>query len=141
MLQSVVTDLRDAWRINRRAPVVTLSVTVAIALGIAATTAIFSVMEGVFLRPLPFPEPDQLVRFSTTVRNLGSVPEVNYLDAQDWRTASTRVSAIGLYEVEPGTVRMGDAPATPATLMLATEDVLPVLGVQAVGCRALLPDE
>jgi len=84
-------------------------------------------MEGVFLRPLPFPEPDQLVRFSTTVRNLGSVPEVNYLDAQDWRTASTRVSANGLYEVEPGTVRMGVAPATPATLMLATEDVLPVL--------------
>src|SRR4051812_25212029 len=141
MLQRVVTDLRDAWRINRRAPVVTVSVTLAIALGIAATTAIFSVMEGVFLRPLPLPEPDQLVRFSTTVRNLGSVPEVNYLDAQDWRTASTRFTAIALYDVEPGTVRIGDAPAIPVTVMVATEEVLSVLRVQPIVGRALLPDE
>ena len=57
MVRSVITDLRYGWRMTRRAPVVTLSVTVAIALGIAASTAIFSVMEGVFLRPLPFPAP------------------------------------------------------------------------------------
>ena len=63
----LLTDLRYAWRMSRRAPVVTISVTLAIALGIAASTAIFSVMEGVFLRPLPFPAPDRLVRFSTTV--------------------------------------------------------------------------
>jgi hypothetical protein len=69
----LITDLRYAWRMTRRAPVVTISVTLAIALGIAATTAIFSVMEGVFLRPLPFPAPDRLVRFSTTVENLGSL--------------------------------------------------------------------
>ena len=72
MLQSVITDLRYAWRMSRRAPVVTISVTLAIALGIAASTAIFSVMEGVFLRPLPFPAPDRLVRFSTTVANFGT---------------------------------------------------------------------
>src|SRR5205814_5639459 len=88
MLQSSVADLRYAWRVARRAPVVTISVTIAIALGIAATTAIFSVMESVFLRPLPFPAPDRLVRFSTTIRNFGTAPEVNYLDAQDWATAS-----------------------------------------------------
>ena len=87
----VLTDLRYAWRMSRRAPVVTISVTLAIALGIAASTAIFSVMEGVFLRPLPFPAPDRLVRFSTTVENIGRVPEVNYLDAQDWKAASTRL--------------------------------------------------
>ena len=106
MVQSLITDLRYAWRMSRRAPVVTISVTLAIALGIAASTAIFSVMEGVFLRPLPFPAPDRLVRFSTTVENLGRVPEVNYLDAQDWKAASTHLEAIGLYDVEPGTVRV-----------------------------------
>ena len=141
MVQSVVTDLRYAWRMSRRAPVVTTAVTLAIALGIAASTAIFSVMECVFLRPLPFPAPDRLVRFSTTVQNLGSVPEVNYLDAQDWKTASTRFEAIGLFDVEPGTVRVGDAPAVSATLMLATAEVLPVLGIRPLIGRALLPDE
>ena len=95
MVQSLITDLRYGWRMSRRAPIVTISVTLAIALGIAASTAIFSVMEGVFLRPLPFPAPERLVRFSTTVGNLGSAPEVNYLDAQDWKAASTRFDAIG----------------------------------------------
>jgi hypothetical protein len=57
MLQNLGNDLRYGWRMCRRAPVVTLSVMLAIAMGIAATTAIFSVMEGVFLRPLPFPRP------------------------------------------------------------------------------------
>ena len=93
---------------SRRAPVVTISVTLAIALGIAASTAIFSVMEGVFLRPLPFPAPDRLVRFSTTIENFGRAPEVNYLDAQDWIATSTRLETIGIYDVGPGTVRLAD---------------------------------
>jgi len=142
MLQSVIADLRYAWRMSRRAPVVTVSVALAIALGIAASTAIFSVMEGVFLRPLPFPAPDRLVRFSTTVENLGRVPEVNYLDAQDWQAASTRLEAIGLYDVEPGTVRLGDdAPPFSATVMFATAKVIPVLGIQPRIGRVLVPDE
>ena len=142
MLQSLFTDLRYAWRVSRRAPVVTISVTLAIALGIAATTAIFSVMESVFLRPLPFPAPDRLVRFSTTVRDLGTAPEVNYLDAQDWQAASARLHGIGLYDIEPGTVRVGDAaPAFSITVMLVTAQVIPVLGMQPSIGRALLPEE
>jgi len=142
MLQGLVTDLQYAGRMSRRAPVVTISVTLVIALGIAASTAIFSVMDGVFLRPLPFPSADRLVRFSTTVANLGSVPEVNYLDARDWQAASTRFEAIGLYEVEPGTVRVGeDAPPFSATLMLATAEVIPILGIRPFVGRTLLSDE
>ncbi|MEN3340119.1 MAG: hypothetical protein V7647_3795, partial [Acidobacteriota bacterium] len=143
MLRSVTTDLRYAWRMSRRTPVVTISVTLAVALGIAASTAIFSVMEGVFLRPLPFPAPDQLVRFSTTIANFGTAPEVNYLDAQDWRAASTRFAGIGLYDVEPGNVRVGgdDTPPFSATLMLTTAEVLPVLGIRPRIGRALMPEE
>jgi predicted permease len=142
MLQSVIIDLRYAWRMSRRAPVVTLSVIIAIALGIAASTAIFSVMEGVFLRPLPFPAADRLVRFSTTVVSLGRVPEVNYLDAQDWQAASTRLESMALYDVAPGTVRVSDdAPPFSATLVLATADLLRVLGIQPQIGRALRAEE
>jgi putative ABC transport system permease protein len=142
MLESVITDLRYAGRMWRRAPLATISVTVAVALGIAASTAIFSVMEAVFLRPLPFPASAQLVRFSTTVGNLGRVPEVNYLDAHDWRIASARLQGIGLYDVEAATVRLSDdAPQVPATLMLVTEELLPVLGVRPALGLGPLPDE
>src|SRR5262245_59359284 len=138
----VLNDLRYAWRISRRAPVVTISVTLAIALGIAASTAIFSVMESVFLRPLPFPAPERLVRFSTTVENVGRVPEVNYLDAQDWKATSTHLESIGVYDVAPGTVRVtDDANPISATLMVATAEVIPVLGIRPHIGRALQPEE
>jgi putative ABC transport system permease protein len=121
---------------------VTLSVIVAIALGIAATTAIFSVMESLFLRPLPFPVPDRLVRFSTTVRNLGTAPEVNFLDAQDWQSASTELEAIGLYDIEPGTVRVADgAPPFSMTMMVATAQMIRVLGIRPLIGRALAPED
>ena len=141
-LMGVLTDLRYAWRMSRRAPVVTIAVTLAIALGIAASTAIFSVMEGVFLRPLPFPAPDRLVRFSTTVENVGRVPEVNYLDAQDWKATSTHLESLGLYDVAPGTVRVTEGePPFSATLMLATAGVIPVLGIRPQIGRALQAEE
>jgi len=142
MLQNLAADLRYGWRMSRRAPVVTVSVIVAIALGIAASTAIFSVMESVFLRPLPFRQPDRLVRFSTAVATMGQVPEVNYLDARDWQAASSRLEAIGLYDVEPGTLRLGDdAPAFSGTVMLTTSEVIPILGIQPHLGRTLTRDE
>jgi predicted permease len=127
---------------SRRAPIVTASVTIAIALGIAASTAIFSVMEGVFLRALPFHSPDRLVRFSTTVANLGRAPELNYRDALDLKAAATTLEAIALYDVEPGTVRIGDdgVPFS-ATVMLTTSEMLAVLRVQPQAGRALRPEE
>ena len=142
MVQGLIADLRYGWRLSRRAPVVTISVMLAIALGIAASTAIFSVMQAVFLRPLPFPAPDRLVRFSTTVTNLGHVPEVNYLDAQDWKATSTQLESIGLFDVSPGTVRLTDAaPAISATLMLVTADVIPVLALRPAIGRTFWPEE
>ena len=142
MLQTLVNDLKYGWRMGRRSPVVTVSVTIAIALGIAATTAIFSVMEGVFLRPLPFPAPDRLVRFSTTIESFGTAPEVNFLDAQDYRASSTRVEAIGIYDVGAGTLRLADGGAPfSATVMEASAGLMTVLGLRPELGRALAPEE
>ena len=142
MLQNLGNDLRYGWRMSRRAPIVTLSVMLAIALGIAASTAMVSVMEGVFLRPLPFPAPDRLVRFSTVMENFGRVPEVNFLDARDWRSSSARFDAIAVYDVEAGTVRLAaGAPPFSATLMAGSAELLTVLGVRPLLGRALLPEE
>jgi hypothetical protein len=90
MLQAAGNDVRYGWRMARRAPVVTASVMLAIALGIAASTAMFSVMEGVFLRPLPYPDSDQVDRINT-VLVYGKAPS-QFPRRVDWRAASTRLS-------------------------------------------------
>ena len=141
-VHALAGDLRYGARMARRAPIVTVSVIVAIALGIAATTAMVSVMEAVFLRPLPFPSPDRLVRFNTVIERYGRAPEVNFLDAQDWRSSATRFDGIALYDVEPTNVRVTDgASPAAATVLWATGDLVPVLGIHPAVGRLLVPEE
>ena len=79
--------VRLALRIIVKQPFVTSAVLVMLALGIGSTTAIFSVVQGVLLKPLPFPEPDRLVEVWATLpaRNINrtSFTEANFWDMRD----------------------------------------------------------
>ena len=61
-VESFFTDVRQTLRSLRRSPAFTLAAVLTLAVSIGATTAIFSVVDGVLLRPMPFPDPDRLVR-------------------------------------------------------------------------------
>src|SRR3954469_10961349 len=60
-MDTLLQDIRFGWRLLRRTPGFTASAVLALAMGIGATTAIFSVLDRVVLRPLPYPDPDRLM--------------------------------------------------------------------------------
>jgi len=68
VLESLVTDVRHSVRSLRRSPGFTVAAVLTLAVSIGATTAIFSVVDGVLLRPMPFPDADRLVRVTLHTR-------------------------------------------------------------------------
>ena len=94
-LEELVQDARFGARFMVRNPGFTAIVVLTLALGIGGNTAIFSVVNGVLLNPLPFPHPDQLVTLDESKPNFanGSISYPNFLD---WRKDSHAFAAMGL---------------------------------------------
>jgi putative ABC transport system permease protein len=88
MMDTLLQDVRYALRSLRRRPGFAAVVTITLAIGIGANTAIFSVVDGILLRPLPYREPERLVMLWTMLPNFGR--EVSSLpDFRDWRAQNT----------------------------------------------------
>ncbi len=94
-MNTLLADIRYAIRMLLKAPGFTIIAIVALALGIGANTAIFSVVNAVLLRPLPYPDPDKLilVREKTATFPSGSVSYPNYLD---WREGQRSFTDLAL---------------------------------------------
>jgi predicted permease len=134
-------DLTYATRSLRRAPGFALVVLVTLALGIGATTAMFSVVRGVLLRPLPFPDADRIVRMWPTNRGDNSGKgTVSSLEVEDWSRELTRFSAVGGYH--GGEVVYGDAPEpTYVRSAHVSPGFFPALGTRPVLGRVFRPEE
>jgi predicted permease len=84
--KSVAMDVRYAWRSLRRTPGFTLVAVLTFALGIGATTAIFSAVYAVVLQPFPFPEPDRVVAIGERWSGGNGLAAVSAGNFNDWRT-------------------------------------------------------
>jgi putative ABC transport system permease protein len=111
----VKQDIRYAFRMLRKQPGFTAIAILTLALGIGANTSIFSVVNAVLLRPLPYPQPDRLVliRERTNLFDSGSVSLPNYLD---WRASQRGFTDLALF-------RRGDANLSGATNDVEAERV------------------
>jgi putative ABC transport system permease protein len=129
-------DFRYAARTLRRAPGFTLAVVLTLGLGIGANSAIFSVVRGVLLKPLPHRDGSRLMYLKQSTNGPGganiafSVPEIN-----DFRTASTTLG--GIAEYSPITVSMvSEHDATRFQAGLVTGNYFAVMGLSPILGRA-----
>jgi len=132
-------DVRYALRTLVKAPVFAAVALVTLGLGIGANTAVFSVVNGVLLRPLPFEDPDELVFVSERSRRGGSMSAA-WANFRDWRAASGSFEGLAAYSSGTTTVLGGEEPAW-ATVAFVSEDFWRVFGVAPSAGRLLLPDD
>jgi predicted permease len=136
------SDLRQAFRGLLRTPGFTAVALLTLALGIGAGTAVFSVLQALFLKPLPFAEPDRLVTLHTADPN-GHFPASRYLplSAPCYRDIQERqkvFSGVAAYQLRTSTVTgLGDAERVSA--MRVTGSFFEVLGARAALGRTLQP--
>ncbi len=98
MLESLVHDLRSGARSLRRRPGLSVTAAIILALAIGASTAIFSVVDGVLLEPLPFPDPESVVRLGWEWPNGGSsAGALTELKYEFWRDNSESFEALATY--------------------------------------------
>src|SRR3954462_9566982 len=90
-----MNDLRFAFRQLHKSPAFTLVAVATLGLGIAANTSIFSVVDAVLLHPLPYPESDQILTVSQSVRSTGvSTEDASPANFLDWQAQNSVFSAM-----------------------------------------------
>ncbi|HTU33002.1 MAG TPA: ABC transporter permease [Candidatus Acidoferrum sp.] len=138
-LESLFADISYAARMLRKSPGFTTVAVLTLALGIGANTAIFSVVNGVLLNPLPYPDPSRLVAVDASKPNFsrGAISYPNFLD---WHRLN---SCFSFFAVSRATGYLLTGAGVPEELNAAavTSDFFPLLGIQPVLGRNFTSEE
>ncbi|HEX2166676.1 MAG TPA: ABC transporter permease, partial [Longimicrobiales bacterium] len=131
LLEDLVADTRYALRALRRNPAYTAAAVLTLGLGIGANTAVFSVMDSVLLRPLPYDRAERLVLAGTFERGdpVPAAPFATYAEYLAWKAESRTLEAVGAYTSAPFRVSGGQEPVLAQALVIDA-GLLPVLGVR-----------
>lgn len=139
-LDEIGQDLRYAFRQLAKSPGFTLIAILTLALGVGATTSIFSVVDGVLLRPLPFPGPDRLVRVYP-LNDDGGPSSFSVLNFLDWRKQSRTIASASL--LQTGSMNLTGTSGDPERLSggWVSPEFFSVLGAPLLAGRAFAPGE
>ncbi|MDE3136068.1 MAG: ABC transporter permease [Acidobacteriota bacterium] len=132
-------DLRHGARLLARNPGFTIIAVVTLALGIGGSTAIFSVVDSVLLRPLPYRKPDQIVRVFEVTEH-GDHSRLSDPDFQAYRQQVSGFFGLAEYNSDLEPILGGTEP-TLATVAAVSQDFFKVMGVEPTLGRELLPSE
>lgn len=132
-------DFRYALRSLLRAPAFTVASVLTLALGIGATTALFSVVNGVLLRSLPYPEPDRIVQL-WQINASGSRTQISDPDFEDIAAQSRSFRAVAQFNGLSSSVS-GEGGPSRLNLAFVSRGIFEVLGVQPILGRTFLPEE
>jgi len=140
-MDTLIQDIRFGIRMLLKSPGVSIIATIALALGIGANTAIFSVVNAVLLRPLPFPNSEALTSVFGTNRERGVLHgSFSYPDFFDLRAQNSSFERMSCYHDGDFILTQHGEPAR-LTGVIATSDLLPLLGVAPMLGRGFVPDE
>jgi hypothetical protein len=130
-LESFWMDLRYAFRRLAKAPGFSITAILTLALGIGATTAIFSCAYALLLRSLPFQQADRIVTINETHPQVAGGGEVTFPDYTDWRSQQSSFDQMAGYSiVSPETVSLvWDGHAEQVHRVLASSNLFSLLGV------------
>ncbi|HKF53667.1 MAG TPA: ABC transporter permease [Candidatus Acidoferrales bacterium] len=135
---TLLQDLRFALRMLRKSPGFTLVAVLTLALGIGVNTAIFSVIDAVLLRPLPYPNPGGLISVQEAGRGVGN--SVSYPDFFDWQAQNHVFSSMASYHADEFTLAGVEEP-THVLALFTSADLFKVLQVSPLLGRTFQPED
>jgi putative ABC transport system permease protein len=139
-METLLADVRHSVRVLIKNPGFTIVAVLALALGIGANTAIFSVIDKVLLAPLPFPESERIMRLARKFPN-GNGSSVSIPKFEAWRKSAS-FQSMAAYDFGGVSMNLGtgDRP-NPANGVHVTSDFFNVFGVKPILGRTFLPEE
>jgi predicted permease len=141
-MENLLQDIRYGIRALAKSPGFTAVAVLTLALGIGANTAIFSVVENLLLRPLPYPQPERLVEIANTY--LPQVPKAGLSpgDYADWKRQNASFSEMGTYaKIPQGFNLSGEGEPQRVQAAYADSGLFPMLGIRPAAGRLFLTEE
>ncbi len=140
-IQDFAQDLRYGLRILRQSPAFTAGAVITLALGIGATTAIFSIVDAVLLRSLPYRDPNQLVlMFDVPTDRPDALSSISYRDFTECRAQNRVFSQMAGNAFHDLTLTGAGEPAIVNTADV-TPEIFPLLNAKPLLGRTLLPED
>ena len=136
----MLSDLRHAVRMLVKSRSFTLAAWLTLALGIGANTAIFSLINTTFLRALPYPDPDSLVRVAERRPAIGETIPVSYPNFLDWQRRQDAFSALAIYQGQTMKLRTAQG-AELVSVRHVSAQFFDLFGARPVLGRAMRPED